>query len=126
MTHTFTIAGRLPGANEAIGMASHNRYASGTLKRKETRRCALAAIAEGLPKIMKPVKIHFKWIEPNRKRDIDNVRFGAKYIMDGLQESGKLPNDSWLWVVSMSDEWAVDRVNPRIEVTITEVEGGPR
>lgn len=121
MTATFTIIGRLSGANDAIAAASYNRFTSGTLKKKETRRCALAAIAGVVPTFTKPVKIHFKWIEKNRKRDIDNVRFAAKYIMDGLQESGKLPNDSWKWVVSMSDEWAVDPVNPRVEVTITEI-----
>lgn len=116
---TFTIAGRLAGANEAIGAASYNRYASGALKRKETRRCALAAIAGRVPKITAPIKIHYHWFEPHRKRDKSNIRWGAKYIEDGLQECGKLPNDSWKWVVGMSDEWSVDPVNPRIEVTIT-------
>ena len=114
----FTIQGRLTGANEAIGAASRNKYASGHIKRVETKRCALAAITGGVPKFETPVKLHFHWIEPNKRRDLDNIRFGAKYILDGLRECGKLPNDGWAWVTGMSDSWSVDKQNPRIEVTI--------
>jgi hypothetical protein len=117
---SFTISGRLAGANEAIKAMNNNRYGGAHLKRAETRRCALSAILAAVPKITKPSRFHFKWIEPNKRRDHDNIRYGAKFILDGLRESGKLPNDGWAWVMGMSDEWALDRDNPRIEVQITE------
>ena len=91
------------------------------MKAQETRRCAQAAIVGGVRPIKTPITIHFHWIEPNTRRDLDNIRFGAKYILDGLQESGRLPNDGWDWVRGMSDTFSVDKDNPRIEVSIMEV-----
>ena len=117
----FTIPGRLSGANEAI-KAMNSHYAIGNrLKRLESKRCAEAAICGGVRPIKRPVLIHFHWIEPNQRRDLDNVRFGAKYILDGLRECGRLPNDGWAWVKGMSDTFSVDKDNPRIEVSIVEV-----
>jgi Holliday junction resolvase RusA-like endonuclease len=115
----FVIQGRLAGAND-LTHAVH-RYVGGKIKREETKRCALAAIAGSVPRFTTPIRLHFKWVEPNKMRDLDNIRYGAKFILDGLQECGKLPDDGWEWVKGMSDEWAVDKTNPRIEITIEEV-----
>lgn len=122
MTITFTIPGRLAGANEAINAMNIHRYRGAKLKSVETDRCALCAVAGDVPKIKKPVRIHFKWIEPNRRRDLDNIRYASKFIMDGLREAGMLPNDGWQWVLGMSDTWEVDPINPRIIVEIKEAE----
>ena len=75
-----------------------------------------------LPRLTKPVKIAFRWIEPNARRDIDNCAFGKKFILDALQEAGKLPNDNRNYVRGFSDEFAVDKNDPRIELTIKEEE----
>ena len=91
------------------------------MKRQETSRCAQAAVYGGVRPIKTPITIHFHWIEPNTRRDLDNIRFGAKYILDGLQEAGRLPDDGWDWVRGMSDTFSVDKDNPRVEVTIMEV-----
>lgn len=115
----FTISGKLAGAND-LTHAVH-KMVGGRIKKAETARCAMAAIAGSVPRFKNPIKLHFKWIEPNMKRDLDNIRYGAKFILDGLQLCGKLPNDGWLWVKGMSDEWDVDRTNPRVEVEITEI-----
>ena len=32
----------------------------------------------------RPVIIHYRWIEPNRRRDKDNVAFAKKFIQDSL------------------------------------------
>ena len=117
----YTIPGRLSGANEAFKESNRHFAIGNRLKHAETRRCAEAAIAGGVPKIQKPILMHFHWFEPNQRRDIDNVRYGAKYIMDGLRECGRLPNDGWAWVKGMSDTFSLDRDNPRVEVTITDV-----
>ena len=121
MTYTFVVEGKLSGANEVISAINRDRYAGSRLKAQETRRCALRAILCSVPKFTKPVNVHFKWFEPNKRRDLDNIRYGAKFILDGLRECGKLPNDGWAWVVGMSDEWSVDKIYPRVEVTLTEV-----
>lgn len=122
MTYTYTIPGRLAGANEAINRAKGGIYLSNRLKRAETKRCALAAIVGQVPKLKKPIRLHFHWVEPNRRRDLDNIRYAAKFVIDGLRECRKLENDGWRWIVGMSDTWQVDPKNPHIEVKITELE----
>jgi Holliday junction resolvase RusA-like endonuclease len=119
----FTIEGQLAGANEAFGAANRNRYVGARIKRAETKRCAMAAIAARLSKIENPVRLRFHWVEPHKRRDLDNIRYAAKYILDGMREARVLPNDGWSWVVGMSDSWAVDKVRPRIEVTVEEIDG---
>ena len=117
----YVIQGRLSGANEAINSARSNKYAGAQMKASETKRTALAAILGQVPVLKRPITIHFHWIEPNTRRDLDNIRFGAKYILDGLQEANRLPDDGWDWVRGMSDTFSVDKNNPRVEVTIMEV-----
>ena len=71
--------------------------------------------------LKKPVRMEYRWYEPNRKRDLDNVSsYGRKVIQDGLVATRVIQNDSWKQVVGFSDSFFVDKKNPRIEVTIVE------
>lgn len=73
-------------------------------------------------RIDRPVRLKFFWYEPNRKRDYDNIAFAKKFIQDALVEMGVLKNDGWLYIVGLSDDFAVDKEKPRVEVIIAEVE----
>ena len=64
------------------------------------------------------VYLHFAWIEPNRNRDLDNVCFAKKFILDALVSNGIIETDGWRGVSGFTDEFGVDADNPRIEVTI--------
>lgn len=64
------------------------------------------------------VTLAFVWYEPNQKRDKDNIAFAKKFILDALQEAGTLTGDGWSQVVGFSDEFHVDKENPRIEIEI--------
>ena len=64
------------------------------------------------------VYLHFTWIEPNRNRDLDNVCFAKKFILDALVSNGIIETDGWRGVSGFTDEFGVDADNPRIEVTI--------
>lgn len=68
-----------------------------------------------------PVKLQFHWYEENRRRDIDNICFSKKFILDALVENGIIPNDNQQYVHGFTDEFFVDKENPRIEVLIEEV-----
>ena len=62
-------------------------------------------------------------MKKNRKRDLDNISaFAHKVIQDGLVQCGLLANDGWKNIVGYSDDFYVDKDNPRIEVTIREVD----
>lgn len=62
--------------------------------------------------------LHFRWIEPNRQRDLDNVCFAKKFILDALVKNGVIETDGWRGVSGFTDEFGVDAENPRIEVVI--------
>lgn len=116
----ITIAGTLPSLNEYTNTARKNKYASATMKRRYTGLCAQAANASGGRH--RKVHIEFHWIEPNRKRDKDNICFAKKFCIDGLVEAGVIPNDGWKNVDSFSDRFSVDKNYPRIEITINEIQ----
>ena len=74
-------------------------------------------------KLEKPVFMEYLWVEPNRRRDLDNISsFGRKVIQDALVDTGVLKNDGWKHVVGFSDKFDVDKENPRIEVLIREAD----
>lgn len=63
--------------------------------------------------------MHYRWIERDRRRDKDNIAaFGRKVIQDALVRMKALRNDGWNNIEGFSDEFAVDKKKPRIEVTI--------
>lgn len=51
----------------------------------------------GVKPITQPVKIGFHWFYSS-KHDFDNIRFAAKYVLDGMVHAGVLPNDNQTWV----------------------------
>ncbi len=117
----FSIMGTLPGLNEIIGAARSHWAASSKQKRAATDLCRFWVNAARLTPVSRPVKIHFDWYEPTRRRDPDNLRAGSKFLLDSLVEAGILPNDSRKWIVALSDTFhEADKANPRIEVTIEE------
>lgn len=120
----LTIWGTLPGLNEIINENRRNYHAGAKLK-KEAQFLVETSARKCLKKWRPggPVWIHYTWIEPNRKRDKDNIAAGGrKIIQDALVSAGYLKNDGWNDIVGFSDEFRIDRKDPRIEVDIEEVE----
>ena len=120
MTSEFIIAGRMPGLNEYTKKNRNNWHAGARMKRRETERAAWSAKAAHVPQFHKPVRISFLWVEPNRRRDRDNVAFAKKFILDGLKDAGIIRDDGPDYVVDLVDEWDYDKEYPRIVVTITD------
>lgn len=121
--YRFTITGRLDGLNEYTRANRSNAYKGNSLKRKNERYICIdivQACTKGtLKKIEKyPVKLEITWYEPNLKRDIDNITFAAKFILDALVEKGILIDDSQKYVSEINHKVLVDKINPRIEVEI--------
>lgn len=124
MRYKITIPGRLPGLNDFLNKAKSRKgkiIANAQKKSIEEDIRAIALTQLGLTKFKEPVTINYKWIEPNKRRDLDNIAFGKKFINDALVGAGMLKNDGWSNIKAISDEFGFDRDNPRIEVTITEI-----
>lgn len=122
MEHFLTIPGRLPGLNEYISAERTNRYKAAKMKRDSESNIILAA-RKSLKdiKIKKPVEMHYLWIEPNNRRDRDNIAFAKKFVQDALVRAGVLEDDDYKHVVGFSDRFDVDKKNPRVEVLIKEI-----
>lgn len=71
--------------------------------------------------IQKQVKVHINWIEPDERRDPDNVASAVKFIFDGLVKAGVLYDDKRKNIKNIYHDFDIDRKNPRIEVTLEEV-----
>lgn len=109
---------KLPGLNDYIRACRANRYAGSEMKRKTED--AIAAYIAGLPRFAKPVKIDFLWVEATRRRDLDNVAFAKKFVLDALVKCGKLKNDDRRYVTAFTDSFATGE--QAVILTITEEE----
>ena len=128
MNQVVTIDGLFPGLNEIIhaagvfGRQAHGKggkrwrqYAA--MKSSITTR-VLAACTEQRTRPAGRCRIHFHWVERNRRRDPDNIRAAAKFILDGLMEARVIEDDGWDEIAELSDTFEVD-VSPRVVVTIS-------
>ena len=117
----LTIEGQLPNLNEYTSAYCRNRYAGANMK-KQAEKIIQAFIMQQLKGVHfeGTVELSFRWYEPNRKRDLDNVCFAKKFILDALVSNGIIVADGWKCVVGFTDSFFVDAKNPRIEVEIKE------
>tara|TARA_R110000824_G_scaffold8358_3_gene37798 strand:+ start:681 stop:1145 length:465 start_codon:yes stop_codon:yes gene_type:complete len=123
----FTVKGRLPGQNEMIKAAKIGRRggAYSSEKKKLTTSVALMALSAGLTPVEGRCFVRFLWHEPNKRRDYDNIRAGAKYILDGLVQAGIIQDDGWRCVTGLDDRFFKDKEDPRVVVQIIEWEEEP-
>lgn len=117
----LVIDGRLPGLNEYTkACRSTKGWQAGAKMKEQAEEQVIWAIKSQLKGIRFPdsVYITFTWIEPNNKRDLDNVCFAKKFILDALVKCGVLTNDNRKHVTGFRDYFEVDKNSPRIEVEI--------
>lgn len=119
MRQRFEVQGRFVGLNEFYKMHPMRQY---EVKQEHDGRVALAAKEAGLRPFRGRVRYAVTWYEQNRRRDLDNVAFGKKFIQDGLVKAGVLHNDTHHEIAGFEDSFAYDARNPRIVVEIWEVE----
>ena len=98
---------KLPSANEYINWCRTNRYKAATEKRRIEDEIIIQI--RDLPKFENPVVINFHWIEGNKKRDLDNVAFGKKFVLDALVKAGKLKDDNRKMVTAFRDNFSYDK-----------------
>lgn len=118
-TYKVRIGCRLPSLNEYIAECRNNRYGAAEFKRMIEDRIGLYLIP--LPTITKPVRIHFHWIEENKRRDLDNIAFGKKFVLDAMVKKKKLPDDNRKYVIGFSDSFEYAKKSSVI-LEITEAE----
>ena len=98
---------KLPSLNEYINACRANRYKGSNMKNDV--EADIGYFINQLPKFNKPIKIHFTWIEANKRRDYDNICFAKKFILDAMQKCGKLENDNRRWVTGFTDSFELGK-----------------
>jgi hypothetical protein len=89
-----------PMLNEQIRSARGHWATSSKAKAKWTGDLALLARSARLPVFPGIVWLDFCWHVDRRDKDPDNIQAAAKYVMDGLVESGVLTKDSLMVIQS--------------------------
>lgn len=126
MTQTVYIATRLPSLNDLLEAAKVRKGNwSGYAERKAMYGsiCKADIRSAKLKPVTGPVSLHFLWMEPNKKRDKDNIAAGGcKIVIDSLVAAGILKNDGWKQITSITHEWITVKTRPGVQVVIHEAD----
>lgn len=118
MIQKFFINTVLPGANDVLRIHpqvySRMKRDYGMLVRIAIRRAKL--------KRMEWAAITFTWHEKpakkQQRRDPDNIRFGAKFVLDSLVHEQILEDDAIGFVVGLRDNYVVESAQPGVLVEL--------
>lgn len=123
MEYKFIIPGRLEGLNNYTAANRTNPHKGGKVKR-DNEDHVIWCIRQQLRgiHIEKPVLIYYRFYEKDRRRDGDNIlSCAAKFVQDSLTKTHVLAEDNRNCIPHFYHDVFVDKENPRIEVTITEL-----
>ena len=116
---TVEISMKLPSLNEYVRVCRTNAFMASKFKKDiEDEICWYL---RDCPRFMNPVVVHFLWIENNKRRDLDNVCFAKKFILDAMVKSGVLKDDNRKCVTAFTDTFDHDPKQAKVIVTIEEV-----
>lgn len=118
--YCFTIPGIFPNLNTIIEASKEHWAVYKEMKQIYTDKVVVALIDSNLPQFDK-IDLTITWVERNKKRDKDGIMAGLKFILDGLVKRGNIKNDGWEHIRNINNIFIVDKENPCVEVTITEV-----
>lgn len=94
---------KLMSCNDYINACRINRYVGA--KRKAELEEQIMWYLRDLPCFEKPVTIHFHWIESNKKRDLDGIAFGKKFILDAMVKANLIKDDNRRFVTGFTDSF---------------------
>ncbi|KKL83747.1 hypothetical protein LCGC14_1971640 [marine sediment metagenome] len=121
MTQKFVIKGNLPDFNQLINDSKKHWSVYSKQKEKLTWDIALIIKSQKLKPVKKyPIKIRFIWHCKNRMKDPDNICAAKKFCIDSLKEAQIIIDDGFKYIAGFTDEFYIDKNNPRIEVFIEE------
>ena len=97
----FEIPLKLPSLNDYVKECRRNKYKANNYKAQYEQEIGLYLMK--MPKWNNPIKINFTWVEGTKKRDLDNVAFAKKFILDAMVKFGKLKDDNRKCVTAFTD-----------------------
>ena len=113
----------LPGENEIIKAAKQGRgkfNGYGRMKKEHTGNIAMLIREAGIPS-MESVFVNICWVEPNRRRDKDNIDAGKKFIFDALVKAGIIKNDGWGEITGWHSSFTVNKQSPGVIFSVSQI-----
>lgn len=125
--NVFFIPGKVPSMNELLRFKANSGPAMTSIIRRtgqkkgqfrfnlynETKRDWSSRVLKAVKSAPNSVRVksaHFSYlvIEKNQRRDPSNICSSAvKFIEDGLQKAGVIPDDGWKQVLGISTYWGI-------------------
>ena len=100
---------KLPSLNEYVNACRSNPFVGAKMKKDSEE--LIGWFIKKIKPFTAPVEVSFTWVEPNRRRDVDNIAFGKKFILDALVKYGVLQDDSQKYVRALSDSFEIGNDN---------------
>lgn len=119
----FFIDRQLPGLNDIIKYSNTNRHVWNREKSDIEEYIGWCIREYKVAPVESSVDIGFAWVEPDRKRDPDNIVAARKMILDAMVNCQIIPNDGWKHINMFADSWEVADKDeqPGVLVTVMEV-----
>lgn len=114
----IVVPGELPAQNEIIKAAKSSPYAYSRMKKDSTNTITWLSKNKAN---MDRIWLDITYVCKNRRKDPDNIAAAKKFILDGLVAAGVIPNDGWNEIAGWTEDFKIDKQNPRIEIVIKEV-----
>lgn len=114
--------------NKSKSFSTSNGYRRWNSGNAMKSRDEMTAMTQIYLQMIKPVYViqnfKFTFYEENKRRDKDNVSaYARKFIFDALQKADILIlGDGWKGVNMITEEFKIDKENPRIEVEFEDAE----
>ncbi len=103
--------------NEIIKVSKAHFGAYSKLKKDATNKVVASIDSD---EEFEKVSLNISWYCKNKRKDLDNIACGIKFILDGMVAKGTIKNDGWKQVAGFNHTFHIDKDNPRIEVEINE------
>lgn len=118
MAITCEIDMKLPSLNDYTKANRSNAYQGAAMKKRIER--GIGYYISDLPRFENPIRINFHWVEGNARRDLDNICFAKKFVLDALVKYGKLKDDNRKCVTAFTDTFSYGD-ETKVILTIEEV-----
>ena len=116
---TCEIDMKLPSLNDYVRVCRSNAFQASSYKKRLENE--IGYFIAKLPRFEHPIQIHFHWIEGNKRRDLDNIAFSKKFILDAMVKAGKLKDDNRRCVTAFTDDFSYGK-ETKVIIEIEEVE----
>ena len=114
MKEIYWIDLKLAGLNEFIHASGVSVGYKNKIKQETQKR--IAEFISDMPEYTEPIGIKFTWYSSSDKRDLDNISFAKKFILDEMKELGKIVDDSPKYVQWFTDDIVFGKDGVQLEI----------